>query len=130
MKAEEKQVSFTVKITEDIHNAFAKLSDSYAPIHFDDEFAKECGMKQRISYGLLYIVFAAKFEELFPGCFMVGYEWNVKFRKPIHIGDELTYTGTLGTMRKSLKTAELDVSVTNQTGELCSVINVKVKMVK
>jgi 3-hydroxybutyryl-CoA dehydratase len=130
MQAEGKQISFTVKITEDIHNSFAKLADSYSPIHFDDEFAIKSGMKKSISYGILYIVFAARFEELFPECFMVGYEWNVKFRKPIYVGDELTYTGVLGTMRKSLKTAELIVSVINQDSELCSEINVKVKMVK
>jgi acyl dehydratase len=130
MKDENKQVSFTVLLTEDLHNEFASMSGSYAPLHFDDEFAREAGYEKRVSFGLLSLVLAAKFEELFPGVYMIGYEWNAKFKRPVYIGDELTFGGGLGTLRKSTRTTELIVSVINQRKEEVALLNIKVKMIK
>jgi acyl dehydratase len=44
--------------------------------------------------------------------------FSCDFRKPVYIGDTLTYTGTPVAVHKSVRQIDIDVTVTNQYGDI------------
>jgi 3-hydroxybutyryl-CoA dehydratase len=75
---------------------FANLSGDYNPVHLDDEYASKSRFGKRIAHGLFGASF---FSGLFgtrlpgPGCVYAGQ--NLKFRRPVFIGDVLVATITV-----------------------------------
>ena len=80
-------------LDEDI-KAFAKLSGDYNPIHVNDEYAKSTMFKQRIAHGMISAsLISAVLGMHLPGPGAVYMSQEVKFRKPVFIGDTLTAKG-------------------------------------
>ena len=78
---------------EDIQ-AFAKLSGDYNPIHVNDEYAKTTMFGQRIAHGMISAsLISAVLGMHLPGPGAVYMSQEVKFRKPVFIGDTLTAKG-------------------------------------
>ena len=75
---------------------FANLSGDYNPVHLDDEYASKSRFGKWIAHGLFGASF---FSGLFgtrlpgPGCVYAGQ--NLKFRRPVFIGDVLVATITV-----------------------------------
>lgn len=82
------EIEKTVK-DEDVRN-FAELSGDKNPLHLDDEYAKTTMFKQRISHGMLpasYISMAIGMH--MPGIGTTYLEQDLKFKKPVFIGDKV-----------------------------------------
>ena len=85
--------SYSQTITDADIKAFAGLSGDNNPVHMSEEYACESRFKKRIAHGLISASF---FSALFgtrlpgPGCVYVGQ--NLKFKKPVYIGDTVTAT--------------------------------------
>jgi len=78
---------------EDIQ-AFAKLSGDYNPIHVNEEYAKTTMFGQRIAHGMISAsLISAVLGMHLPGPGAVYMSQEVKFRKPVFIGDTLTAKG-------------------------------------
>lgn len=96
-KIEEIEAGMTASYSQTITDAdikdFAGISGDKNPVHMDEVYAKESRFERRIAHGMLSSsFFSALFGTHLPGrgCVYVGQ--NLKFRKPVYIGDTVTAT--------------------------------------
>jgi len=83
--------SFTKRITESDINAFAEISGDFNPIHVDEEAAKKSVFGRRIAHGMLSASFISAVLGMYlPGEGTIYLGQNLKFLKPVDIGDEIT----------------------------------------
>lgn len=85
--------SYSQTITDADIKAFADISGDKNPVHIDETYAKESRFEKHIAHGMLSSsFFSALFGTKLPGygCIYVGQ--NLKFRKPVYIGDMVTAT--------------------------------------
>ncbi len=80
---------------EDVRN-FAAVSGDHNPVHLDEEYAKKSRFGQRIAHGLFGAsFFSGLFGTRLPGRGCVYAAQNLKFRRPVYIGDTVTATITV-----------------------------------
>lgn len=110
--------SFTVTVTAEMMDAFAKITGDVSPIHMDEEYAQGRGYPGRVVYGMLGGSFFSTLAGVYlPGehCLLHGVE--CRFAKPIFIGDTLTVTGTVVDVSEIGAEAEIKAVITNQHGK-------------
>ena len=110
--------SFTVTVTEEMMQAFERLTGDCSPIHVDENYAKARGYGGRVVYGMLGASFFSTLAGVYlPGehCLLHGVE--CKFARPVFIGDTLTVTGTVVNVSEAVAEAEIKAVVTNQDGK-------------
>lgn len=75
---------------EDIRT-FAAITGDINPLHLDDEYARTSVFGERISHGMLIAgLISAVFGSVFPGPGWIYVKQTLRFRAPVHIGDEVT----------------------------------------
>jgi len=80
-------------ITEADIQSFAHLSGDKNPIHIDETYAGQSRFKQRIAHGLLSAsFFSALFGTKLPGNGCVYVAQNLRFLRPVYIGDTVKAT--------------------------------------
>ncbi|MEA5050594.1 MAG: MaoC family dehydratase [Oscillospiraceae bacterium] len=109
--------SFTVEVTAEMLERFRELSGDVNPLHCDEEFARSRGYKGRVAYGML----AASLYSTLAGVYLPGrdcllHEVDVKFKKPVFIGDTLTVTGVVRDVSAALGRVEIEGKTVNQDG--------------
>jgi 3-hydroxybutyryl-CoA dehydratase len=92
MKMEEFTIGMSASYEQTITDAdiknFAGISGDKNPVHMSDEYAEKSKFKKRIAHGLMSAsYFSALFGTKLPGEGCVYVSQNLKFRKPIYIGD-------------------------------------------
>lgn len=103
--------SFKVTITEEMMNAFLKITGDNNPLHMPD------AGNDRIVYGMLTASFISTLGGVYlPGknCFIHRVE--TAFVTPVHVGDELTVIGTVDKITEIFKTIFIKVEIRNQDG--------------
>ena len=71
--------------------AFAEVSGDANPLHMDETFAAATQFKGRIAHGMLSATYlSAVLGEILPGHGAVYLSQNLRFRRPVRIGDEVT----------------------------------------
>ena len=106
-------------VTDELVRAFAELSGDHNPIHLNEEFAKSTRFGRRIAHGMLSGAFISA---------VLGYELSerkvvymsqtLKFVAPVFIGDTVTTTSTVKSVREDKNIVVLDTVCTNQQGEI------------
>ena len=106
-------------VTDELVRAFAEVSGDYNPIHLDEEFAKTTRFGRRIAHGMLSGAFISA---------VLGYEFGekkivylsqtLKFTAPVFIGDTVTTTATVTTIREDRSIVTLETVCTKQDGEV------------
>jgi 3-hydroxybutyryl-CoA dehydratase len=72
---------------------FARVSGDYNPLHMDEEYAKTTQFKGRIAHGALSASYiSAILGNDLPGPGAVFMELNLKFVRPVRIGDKVIST--------------------------------------
>lgn len=107
--------SFTVTVTEEMMNSFLLLSGDDNPLHNDREFAISQGYNDKVVYGLLTTSFISKLVGvLLPGkyCLIQGIE--LKYSKPVYVGDILIVKGTVDELHESVKRMTVKAEIINQ----------------
>ena len=107
--------SFTVTVTEEMMDSFLSLSGDENPLHVDKEFASSQGYSDRVVYGLLTTSFISKLiGVLLPGryCLLQGIE--LKYSKPVYVGDILIVRGVVDELHESVQRMTLKVEIINQ----------------
>lgn len=109
--------STTREITDALVRGFAELSGDFNPIHIDEEFAKTTRFGRRIAHGMLSGALISS---------VLGYEFSerkivylsqtLKFAAPVFIGDTITVTATVKSIREDKPVVTLDTICTNQDG--------------
>ncbi len=112
------QEHFSVTVTEDMMEKFRTITGDINPLHVSDDFAKGKGFPQRVAYGMLTASLISTLGGVYlPGkyCLIQGVE--VRFAKPVFIGDVLEVTGETAKVDTDLRYAEIKVTIRNQRNE-------------
>lgn len=111
--------SFTKTVTETDVILYAGISGDLNPAHIDAESAKKGMFGERIAHGMLsagFISCVLGTQLPGPGTIYLGQE--LKFTKPVRIGDTVTATATVTERIVEKNRLILDTIVTNQKGEV------------
>ena len=110
--------SFTKTVTETDIILYAGLTGDFNPAHIDYEHAKGSMFGQRIAHGMLSAGFISNVlgtQLPGPGTIYLGQE--LRFVKPVYVGDTVTATVTATQKIPEKNRLILDTVVTNQRGE-------------
>jgi len=103
---------------EDIQ-AFAAVSGDINPAHLNPEYADATMFHGVIAHGMLgAALISALFGTQFPGPGTIYLGQELKFTKPVRIGDTLTVVATVSEKDDEKKRVAMDCLVTNQKGEV------------
>ncbi len=110
--------SITRIITDETVREFATLSGDTQPLHLDDAYASKTRFEKRIAHGALLVGMVSAVL----GVKMAGQEATIiflglttNFTNPVYIGDQITATCTVSSVREDKPIVKLAVSCTNQT---------------
>ncbi|KUK80699.1 MAG: MaoC domain protein dehydratase [Petrotoga mobilis] len=79
------------KITSHMVESFAEITGDKNPVHLDEEFASHTLFKKRIVHGMLSLSIVSSILGMeFPGPGTIYIKQEVKFLKPIYIGEKIT----------------------------------------
>lgn len=88
--------SMTHVVTDEDVRKFADVSGDHNPVHLDEEYAQKSRFGRRIAHGLFGAsFFSGLFGTKLPGRGCVYAAQNLKFRRPVYIGDAVTATVTV-----------------------------------
>jgi len=77
-------------ITDSDIKSFAGMSGDRNPVHMDEVYASESRFKKRIAHGLMTAsYFSALFGTKIPGEGCVYVSQNLRFKRPVYIGDSV-----------------------------------------
>ncbi|GAB3356454.1 MULTISPECIES: bifunctional enoyl-CoA hydratase/phosphate acetyltransferase [Giesbergeria] len=98
--------------------AFAAVSGDINPAHLNPEYADATMFHGVIAHGMLgAALISALFGTKFPGPGTIYLGQELKFTKPVRIGDTLTVTATVSEKDDEKKRIKMSCLVTNQKGE-------------
>lgn len=109
---------FSKVITAEMMENFLAVTGDENPLHLDETYAKDKGFSGRVVYGML----TASLISTLGGCYIPGKRCliqgiEVRFAKPVFIGDELTVSGEVIHVDTDLKYLEIKVAIHNQKNE-------------
>lgn len=110
--------SFSVSITEQMMQKFCDITSDENPLHVDALFARERGFENRVVYGMLTASMISTLGGRYlPGkyCLIQGVE--IRFAKPVFVGDTLEVIGEASKVEYDLRYLEIKVTIKNQKGE-------------
>ena len=110
--------SFTVTVTEEMMEAFYRLTGDDSPIHRSAQYAAGRGYPGRVVYGMLGASFFSTLAGVYlPGehCLLHGVE--AKFARPVFIGDTLTVKGTVTEVNDTFREITVRAEIFNQEGK-------------
>ena len=98
--------------------AYAAVSGDINPAHLNPEYADATMFHGVIAHGMLgAALISALFGTQFPGPGTIYLGQELKFTKPVRIGDTLTVLATVSEKNDEKKRIKMDCLVTNQSGE-------------
>ena len=110
--------SFTVTITEEMMAQFYAITGVNSPIHMDADYAAGRGYPGRVVYGMLGASFLSTLAGVYlPGEHCLLHGVDLKFAKPIFIGDTLTVTGVVDEVNDTFREITIKASIVNQDGK-------------
>ena len=110
--------SFTVTITEEMMAQFYAITGDNSPIHMDADYAAGRGYPGRVVYGMLGASFLSTLAGVYlPGEHCLLHGADLKFAKPIFIGDTLTVTGVVDEVNDTFREITIKASIVNQDGK-------------
>ena len=105
-------------ITEADITLFADLSGDHNPVHLDAEYAARSPFGQRVAHGSLVASFiSAVLGNDLPGPGSIYLGQTLKFLAPVHIGDTITASVEVITVREDKRLVTLRTECTNQDGK-------------
>jgi 3-hydroxybutyryl-CoA dehydratase len=97
--------------------AFGELVGDKNPIHFDESYAKTTRFGRRIAHGMLSAsLISAVIANKLPGPGSVYLSQTLKFTSPVFLGDELTATVTVLSVREDKPIATLETICSKADG--------------
>lgn len=110
--------SFSKTVTESDIILYAGISGDFNPAHIDAEHAKTTMFGQRIAHGMLSAGFISNvLGNQLPGPGTIYLAQELKFVKPVFIGDTVTATATVTERIEEKNRLKLETVVVNQRGE-------------
>ena len=111
--------SRAITISEEDIFAFARQIDDNNPVHLDAEYAKTTIFGERIAHGMhTASFFTTLIATRLPGIEGIYVSQEIKFIRPVRIGDTITALATVIEKDDKKRRIILKTTVTNQHGEL------------
>lgn len=112
--------SLTKEIRSEDLEMFAKVSLDTNPIHLDEEYAKNTPFGRRIAHGMISAgLISATLANKLPGQGTVYLAQEIKFSKPVFLGDSITaQVEIIEIVRADKGIYKLKTDVVNQQGEI------------
>jgi len=122
------QVTFSKTVSESDVYLFAGITGDLSPNHVDAEFMRSTSYGKRIAHGALLVGYmshcstAILRDKNSPGetSVSLGYD-RIRFIAPVFIGDTITVTYRIESVDQEKRETHADVSVRNQSGEMCAI---------
>lgn len=113
------EASFTKTVSEaDVYN-YAGVTADYNPAHINEEYAKDTMFKTRIAHGMLSAGFiSAVLGTKLPGPGTIYMGQELKFTKPVQIGDTITAKVVVEEVIAEKNRVILTTVCTNQNGDI------------
>ena len=107
-----------MKVTEEMVQAYARITGDYNPLHFDSDFARRTRFERLIAQGgittgLLHALVAMDMPG--PGTVFISQSWT--FPRPVYIGDTIRAEATVTSVHETKPIADIDFVVRNQDAE-------------
>ncbi len=120
MKFEVGQKASTTKtISDQDVRDFARLSGDHNPIHLDDQYAEKTRFKKRIAHGMLTVSLISQVAGTqLPGPGSIYLSQTLKFKNPVYIGDTITATLEIISIRSDKPIITLKTWAQNQNGDI------------
>ena len=100
-------------------NQFADLTGDHNPVHLDAEFAAGTQFKAQIAHGMLVgSLFTGILGEELPGPGSIYMVQNLSFKAPVYLGQEVTATVEVTSIREGKGIVSFDTTVTDQDGKV------------
>lgn len=110
-----KEASFQVQITEDMLSSFRQMTDDVNPLHTNPEYARRAGFTDRVVYGMLTASFYSTLVGVYlPGKRALLHSIDVRFNKPVYVGDSLTIQGKIESVHTELNQIQIKAQIINQ----------------
>ena len=110
--------SFTTEITSAMFDKFREITGDINPLHNDKDFAKDLGHKDRVAFGMLTASFLSTLAGVYlPGERSLIHSVEIKFTKPVYIGDVLDISGEVTEINDTVNQIVLKVEIRNQNQE-------------
>ena len=111
--------SFTKTISETDVYLYAGISGDFNPAHVNQTEAEKGMFGKRIAHGMLSAgLISAVLGTLLPGPGTIYMGQELRFTKPVAIGDNITATATVAELIPEKNRAILDTVCTNQNGDV------------
>lgn len=109
---------FSTMITGEMMRKFLEISGDQNPLHSDPAFAQAMGFPDTVVFGML----TASLISTLGGCYLPGKYCliqgvEIKFIKPVMVGDKLTVVGEVAAVEKELNHAVINVMIQKAIGE-------------
>ncbi len=109
---------FCIEMTEHRMENFLDITGDINPLHNDENFAKEAGYEGKVVYGMLTASLLSTLAGVYlPGKYSLIHQTEVKFVKPVYIGDQLKVSGKVLELNDTVKQMTMKVVITNQHQE-------------
>lgn len=106
------------EITSDDILDFARLTGDVNPVHIDDEYARKTFFKERIAHGMLTAsLISTVLGTQLPGKNTIYLSQNLKFKRPVKIGDVITACAEVIEKKDDKKIIKLKTNLLNQDGK-------------
>lgn len=110
--------AFTVTVTAAMMEAFYEITGDENPLHRSERFAMEKGFSGKVVYGMLTASFLSTLAGVYlPGENSLIESTEVKFVKPVFIGDELTIEGRISELNDTVRQMVMKICIRNQNGD-------------
>ena len=106
---------FQVSITEEMVEAFCKITGDVNPLHRDLEYAKSKGYQEKVVYGMLTSSFLSTLAGVYlPGKYSLIHSVEILFKKPVLISDSpLTIKGKVTEINEVFKQFTINFEILN-----------------
>lgn len=110
--------NFKVVVTERMMDSFREITGDINPLHTDSDFARDKNYPDRVVYGMLTSSFLSTLAGVYlPGEKSLIREVEVKMKKPVFVGDELTVSGEVTEVKAEYRIFEMKVEILNQNND-------------
>tara|TARA_B110000014_G_C19917055_1_gene474474 strand:- start:116 stop:541 length:426 start_codon:yes stop_codon:yes gene_type:complete len=110
--------NFSIKITEEILQKFAKISGDFNPLHMDEKYAKNTQFKKQVCHGMLLASFFSRLIGMYiPGKLALYFSQSLNFVSPCFIDDTVKIIGTVTKKTSATKMLTIKTEIYNQNND-------------
>lgn len=105
-------VRLSFRVTEREMNAFRTVSGDSNPVHYDRDYAWQCGFTGPVVYGGLLVAQVSRLlGTRLPGSGCIWRSLDLRFRSPLYVGELAQLTGTIRHANEDLGVYELMIRI-------------------